>query len=210
MNHEFFFPMDGTTQVPPPQYRVERKLFSILTTFTGTPNRGFTVLVVAVNRFVQIVFKCLAHSLIYLFHRFEISSMFQAFWARNCSKCLHSMQWECHSWGWKVLHPPPQHSEDKHQIWIFLAHSVVYGLKIMCVGGKCEGRKKLKLGGGSGNLGHGCTFVPHLRKYKCLLKLTLETLTLRFADCKESVTSYYGRFCGDPQNSGSGYQGSWT
>ncbi len=35
-------------------------------------------------------------------------------------------------------------------------------------------------------------------------------LRLRFADCKESVTSYYSRFCGEPQNSGSSYQGSWS
>ena len=47
-----------------------------------------------------------------------------------------------------------------------------------------------------------------VRVFQSSVFLTLDVLTLRFADCKESGTGYYGRFCGDPQNSGSGYQGS--
>ena len=53
-----------------------------------------------------------------------------------------------------------------------------------------------------------CLSLQIKRAFEEEALLTLKVLRLWFADCKESVTSYYSRFCGEPQNSGSGYQGS--
>ncbi len=48
------------------------------------------------------------------------------------------------------------------------------------------------------------------QKYLDTMLLTLKVLTPQSADCKESGTSYHGRFCGCTQNSDSGYHGSWN